>query len=287
MEKLCDLHTHSTQSDGTLSPAELIAAAQAEGLAAIALTDHNTVSGLPAFLEAARDAQVEAIPGAEFSTDYQGTELHILGLFIRPEHYEAITAMMDEAQQRKERSNRELVDALNRAGYALDYGSIKSRSPSGLINRVHIAAELTRLGYTADRQEAFAKLLSPKCGYYNPPERINAFEMIRVIRSMGAVAVLAHPFLSLKEEGALREFLAPAKAAGLDGMEVRYPLFDEAQTRLAERLAAEFDLLPSGGSDFHGENKPDIRLGRGKGELKVPLSFLDGLKRRAETVQNL
>lgn len=282
MKQFCDLHTHSTYSDGTLSPAQLIRAAQAEGLGAVALTDHNTVSGLPAFLEAARGTEVEAVPGAEFSTDYQGTELHILGLFIRPEHYETITAMMDDAHRRKEQSNRDLIDALDRAGYALDYDSIKSRSPSGLINRAHIAGELTRLGYTADRQEAFSKLLSPKCGYYTPPERISAFDMIRTLKSMGAAAVLAHPFLSLKDETALREFIGAAKAAGLDGMEVRYASFDEAQTRLAGELVQAYDLLPSGGSDFHGENKPDIRLGWGKGNLRVPLSFLDGLKRRVK-----
>jgi predicted metal-dependent phosphoesterase TrpH len=280
MEKLCDLHTHSTHSDGTFSPAQLIAAAQAAGLAAVALTDHNTVSGLPEFLEAARNSGVEAVPGAEFSTDYQDTELHILGLFIRPQHYETITAMMDDVLQRKERSNRELVEALNRTGYVLDYDTIKNRTPGGFVNRAHIAAELTRLGYTADRKEAFSKLLSPKCGYYQPPRRIDAFEMIRTLKSMGAVVVLAHPFLSLKEEDALRAFLGPAVEAGLDGMEVRYPLFDAEQTRAAEQLAEQFGLLPSGGSDFHGDNKPDIRLGQGKGGLNVPLSFLEGLKRR-------
>lgn len=284
MEKLCDLHTHSTYSDGTLSPAQLLAKAREEGLSAIALCDHNTVLGLPDFMKAAENSPVEAIPGAEFSTDYRGTELHILGLFLRPEHFDDITAMMDEAQRRKECSNRELVDALNRAGYALDYGQIKSQSPSGFINRAHIAAELTRLGYTASRKEAFSKLLSPKCGFYNPPQRIDAFEMIRVIKSMGAAAVLAHPFLSLKEERSLRQFLGQAKAAGLDGMEVRYSTFDEGQTRLAEQLAQEFGMLPSGGSDFHGENKPDIQLGKGKGDLKVPMFFLDRLRQRADFV---
>lgn len=281
MERLCDLHTHSTYSDGTLTPAQLLAAAQKAGLSAIALTDHNTVSGLPAFLEAAADFPVEAVPGAEFSTDYHGTELHILGLFIRPEHFETVTAMMDDAHRRKERSNRELVQALNRAGYALDYDSIKSRSPSGLINRAHIAGELTRLGYTADRKEAFSKLLSPECGYYNPPERISAVDMIRAIKAMGAAAVLAHPFLSLKEEAQLREFLQQGKDAGLDGMEVRYSTFSEEQTRTACQLIREFDLLPSGGSDFHGENKPDIAIGRGRGELQIPLDFLEGLRQRA------
>ena len=280
MEALCDLHTHSNHSDGTLSPAQIIEAAQAAGLAAVALTDHNSESGLPEFLEAAGNFDVEAVPGAEFSTDYLDAELHILGLYIRPEHYEAITAMMDDVLRRKERSNRELVQALNHAGYDLDYDTIKNRTPGGFVNRAHIAAELTRLGYTADRKEAFSKLLSPKCGFYQPPRRINAFEMIRVLKSMGAVVVLAHPFLSLKEEDALRAFLGPAVEAGLDGMEVRYPLFDEAQTRAAERLAVEFSLLPSGGSDFHGDNKPDIQLGHGRGGLNVPLDFLSVLKQR-------
>ena len=282
MEKLCDLHTHSHFSDGTFSPAQLLAAAQGANLAAIALCDHNTVLGLPEFLAAAKEYEVEAVPGAEFSTDYQGTELHILGLFIQPEYFERVTGLMDEAQQRKERSNRELIEALNRVGYPLNLERIKRKTPKGQINRSHIAAELTELGYTATRQEAFTKLLSPKCGLYNPPERISAFRMIELIKSMGAVAVLAHPFLNLKEEASLRGFLEPAKEAGLDGMEVLYPLFDAERTRLAVRLAKEYELLPSGGSDFHGANKPDIRLGKGKGELAVPESFLDGLKKRAQ-----
>lgn len=279
MEKYCDLHTHSHFSDGTFSPAQLLTAAQKAELAAIALCDHNTVLGLPEFLAAAKGTDVEAVPGAEFSTDYQGTELHILGLFIQPEHFSMITAMMDDVQQRKERSNRELVEALSRAGYPMDYEHIKSKSPGGQLNRSHIAAELTALGYTATRQEAFSKLLSPKCGFYHPPERIDAFRMIELIKSIGAAAVLAHPFLNLKEEAALRTFLGPAKDAGLDGMEVLYPLFSEEKTQLAGKLAKEFGLLPSGGSDFHGANKPDIQLGKGKGTLAVPVSFLDGLKK--------
>lgn len=281
MEQLCDLHTHSHFSDGTLSPAQLLDAAEAAGLSAIALCDHNTVQGLPEFLEAAQTRQVEAVPGAEFSTEYQGIELHILGLFLRPEHFQTITELMEDLHRRKEQSNRELVEALNRAGYTLDFEKIKSKAPKAQINRSHIAAELTELGYTATRKEAFSKLLLEKCGYYHPPKRMDAFRMIELIKSMGAVAVLAHPFLNLKQEEALRGFLAPAKEAGLDGMEVLYPLFDEEQTQLAAALVKEYGLLPSGGSDFHGENKPDICIGRGKGDLSIPLSFLDGLRMAA------
>lgn len=281
MEQLCDLHTHSTYSDGTLTPAQLLAAAEAEGLCAVALTDHNTVSGLPSFLEAGKQSPVEAVCGAEFSTDYQGTELHILGLFLRPEHFSAITDMMEDAYRRKEESNRALVEALNRAGYALDYDAIKARSPSGMINRAHIAMTLTELGYASDRKDAFSRLLAPERGYYQPPQRIDAFDMIRSIKQMGAAAVLAHPFLSIKEEPALRTFLPLAVEAGLDGMEVYYSTFDESQTRLAMALTEEYGLLPSGGSDFHGGNKPDIQLGRGRGALTVPMSVLERLRKRA------
>lgn len=278
MQKFCDLHIHSNFSDGTFSPAQLINAAEEAGLSAVALCDHNTVLGLPDFLAAAQDSPVEAVPGVEFSADYQGWELHILGLFIRPEWYAAITERMDRMQRLKEQSNMDLVAALNRAGFLLEYEKIKAATPSGLINRAHIAAELTRLGYTASVKEAFSTLLAPRHGYYRPPERIDAFEMIAFIKSIGAAAVWAHPFLSLKDEESVRGFLPRAKESGLDGMEVLYPLFDKEQTRLAAALASEFGLLPSGGSDFHGANKPDIRLGSGKGNLAIPLSFLDGLK---------
>jgi predicted metal-dependent phosphoesterase TrpH len=283
MDRICDLHTHSCYSDGTLTPAQILKEADALGLSAVALCDHNTVEGLPDFLSAAQNHRVEAVPGAEFSTDYEGTELHILGLFIRPAYYEDISHRMEEMHRLKEQSNITLVDNLRRAGYDISYDRIREKA-LGQINRAHIAAELTALGYTANRKEAFSTLLKPGLGFYEPPRRIDAFEMIGYLRSIGAVPVWAHPFLSLKEEAAVRRFLGPAKEAGLRGMEILYPLHDAEQTRQATALAVTFDLLPSGGSDFHGDNKPDIRLGSGKGTLKVPLSFLHGLKKAAGLV---
>lgn len=279
MEKTCDLHTHSTFSDGTCTPAELIDLAENLGLGAIALCDHNTIAGLADFLAAAEGRKVEAVPGIEFSTDYQGTELHILGLFIRSEHYGAITALLEELVAAKDRSNRALVEALNQAGLSLDYDEIKASTPKGQLNRAIIGAEIARLGYADSVKDAFDRYLSVKRGYYHPPQRPDALKIIRFIKSIGAVAVLAHPFLNLKREEDLRAFLTEAVQAGLDGMETLYPLFDESATRLAERIADDFGLLPSGGSDFHGENKPDIALGTGKGNLKIPLTYLEDLRR--------
>lgn len=278
MEKLCDLHTHSTYSDGTLTPAQLIALAQEKKLSAITLSDHNTVAGLPLFLEAAEGSGVEAVPGVEFSTEYEGTELHILGLFIKPCHYEKINALLQQFLDRKETSNRQLVQRLRDVGLDLDYEEIRKQA-SGSINRARIAAQMVEKGYCESVKQAFSDWLSPKKGYYIPPLRPDAYETIRFIKSLGAVAVLAHPFLSLKE-AELRAFLPEAVAAGLDGMEVYYAAYDEETTALAKKIAAQYELLESGGSDFHGQNKPDIDLGSGKGNLAISAKLLEKLKSR-------
>ena len=275
-DKLCDLHTHSRYSDGTDTPARLIAIAEETGLSALALCDHNTVDGLPAFLEAARESSVEAVPGIEFSTGYGKKELHILGLFVKPEHYETINSLLAEATQRKEQSNLALVERLRERGIILDYGEIKKEA-TGVINRSVIGAHMVKKGYCVTVQEAFDRWLDRKVGLYEPPQRLSAYEVIRFIKSIGAVAVLAHPFLSL-DEAQLREFLSHAE--GLDGMEVYYSEYTPEQTVLAYQIAEEFGLVKSGGSDYHGSSKPDIRMGVGKGNLRIPLDSLRELKKR-------
>ena len=279
MTGICDLHVHSTCSDGTVSPAQLIELAKKQGLCALALCDHNTVAGLPEFLTAAEDSGVEAVPGVEFSTDYCGTELHILALFVQPQHYVAVTEKVEQMLHRKDQSNIDLINGLKRAGIRLDYRKIKAGTPNGQVNRAVIAAEMVQLGYCGSVQEAFSRWLSEKHGYFHPPRRLDALETVAFIKSIGAAAVLAHPFLNLDEAG-LREFLPRAVDRGLDGMECYYPKFTDAQTVLAERLADGFGLCRSGGSDFHGDNKPDIQLGTGRGDLRIPCAVLDKLKQR-------
>ena len=281
MKQLCDIHTHSVFSDGTLTPTQLVALAEELGLGAVALTDHNTVRGLPEFLAAAEGTSVKAVPGVEFSTDYLDRELHILALHIQPAHYDAAMAISDQLNENKKQSNLDLIENLNKAGYHISYEKIKAAMPAGEPNRALIAAELTRCGYTQSNQEAFQRLLSPKHGYYHPPKRIDAFELISFVRSIGAVPVWAHPFLHLKEEEQVRTFLPKAIEAGLKGMEAHYPLFTPEQTALAEALVKEYALLPSGGSDFHGANKPTISLGSGTGTLEVPLAWSDALAEAA------
>ena len=271
----CDLHTHSTISDGTFSPSQIVAEGLRRKLRAVALTDHNTIAGLTAFLKAAEGTGLEGIPGVEISTGYRNQEVHIVGLFLRQETYGELEDFLSVINQRKEKSNRELVAALREAGYALSYEEIRERH-QGNVNRAVITAELIEKGYITDLKEAFDGILSAKNGLYHPPERIPAFEAIRFLSSIHAVPVLAHPYLSLTEE-ALHTFLPEAKRNGLAAMETRYSAFTPQLTEAARSLASEFGLLESGGSDFHGGNKPEIQLGSGKGDLEVPYSFVQSL----------
>ena len=278
--KYCDLHTHSHFSDGTYSPTELVNEAEAKGLSAIVLCDHNTVDGLGEFLAAAEGKEVEAIGGVEFSTDYGEVELHIVGMFISPAHFEAVNGMVTELRRRKDESNITLIGNLRADGYEVDYDAIKAKT-RGIINRAHIAAKLVEGGYVESISAAFDTLLSKDSKYFVQPRRLDVFETIRFIKSIGAVAVLAHPFLNLNE-AQLREFLPMAKAAGLDAMETLYSKYEDETTALAIKVAKEYGLKESGGSDFHGGRKPDISLGTGKGDLRVPYALFDELRSLAK-----
>lgn len=280
---MIDLHAHSHYSDGTFSPAELIAEAERIGLSAVALSDHNTIRGLDEFLAAAKDSAVEAIPAVELSTDYlsdtgKTIELHIVALFIRPTHYNAIDALVRQMAEKKQQSNRDLIATLRAHGYNITYDEVCSTA-CGNVNRAHIGAVLTDKGYTPSIREAFQTLLSPDVGLYVPPKRLPVFETLSYLRSIGAVPVLAHPFLQFKEnETGLRAFLDKAISCGLVGMETLYATYDETTTALSRAIAREYGLCESGGSDFHGKRKPDITLGTGKGNLSVPYEFLMKLK---------
>ncbi len=274
MIKLCDLHAHTYYSDGSLSPEELVKRAEEAGLSAIALTDHNSVAGLPEFLAIKSD--VERVPGIEFTTEHNGIELHIIGLLVEEKDYPAIRERLEILRQNKDIATKKLVENLQKAGYDLSLEHLQSKT-QGIINRAHIATALTEKGYTASVNEAFSKLLSPECGYYESPKRPDACDTIAFIKSIGAVAILCHPFLNLTE-AELLAFLPLAKKAGLDAMETVYSTYDEATTQRAKSIAKEFGLLESGGSDFHGANKPDISVGKGRGNLVIPMEFLEKMR---------
>ena len=263
----CDLHAHSVFADGTYTPSEIIAEAKRLDLI-VALTDHNTAAGLPEFMEAAREQGVTAVPGVEFSTEHKGKELHLLGLFVLPEHYAAVERMVKEQHVLKEISNMELVERLNQAGYLIDYAKVKGRNPKGNANRAHVAAELMEHGYVTSIREAFDTILSDDGGFYVAPLRLALTDVIRDLKHIGVLPVLAHPLQELTELE-LRGLLPDAIEAGLVGMETMHSSYSMETISLAEKIAAEFNLLPSGGSDFHGSVKPDISLGTGRGGLRI------------------
>ena len=279
-----DLHTHSVYSDGTYTPSEIVAEAKRLGLI-VALTDHNTAAGLPEFMDAAQKLGVTAVPGVEFSTEYKGKELHLLGLFVLPEHYAAVERMVKEQHVLKEISNMELVERLNHAGYSIDYAKVKGRNPNGNANRAHMAAELLEQGYVTSIREAFDTILRDGGGFYVPPSRLQLIDVIKELRHIGVLPILAHPLQELTEPE-LRALLPDAIEAGLVGIETRHSSYTPERISLAERIAVEFSLLSSGGSDFHGSVKPDISLGIGKGRLFVPANKYVELKALQRKLKN-
>ena len=274
--KRCDLHTHSSFSDGSLSPTELIRLAEQKGLSAVALTDHNTAKGLPEFMDAGRNSPVIPIPGCEFTTEHAGKEIHMVGLFMPESSWTEIEDFAELIRIAKHNSNLKLIDALQKDGYRITYDEASALTEADEFNRSHIARILLQKDYVRSIKEAFETLLKEGNGYYIPAKKINALSAIKFIKSYGGTAVLAHPFLNLTD-AELLNFLPQAKFCGLDAMETRYTEFDEKTTKQAISFAEQFNLKQSGGSDFHGSAKPDISLGTGRGKLSIPFSFYESL----------
>lgn len=265
----CDLHTHSIFSDGSCTPTEIVKQAKQKNLV-VALTDHNTVSGLPEFMSSAEEYGVIAVSGVEFSTSWNNIDLHILGLFIDRQHYDKVTGLVKQADELKRLSNIDLVEKLRKyEGFDISYDEVENNTPDKKVNRTHIAKVLLAKGCVQTMDEAFRTVLSPSYGLYVKPKRLSSLDTIRFIKSIGAVPVLAHPFLNLNTQQ-LDEFLTQAKEYGLVGMETMHSKFTDENTKLAKETAEKFDLLESGGSDFHGDASPELSIGTGADNLDIP-----------------
>lgn len=277
---MVDLHTHSYCSDGSDSPSELIEKAHSLGLKAIALTDHNTLSGLEEFLKAGEKytGEMEAIPGIEFSTEAEGEDFHILALYVEKCHYQEIENYLKVMIEKKIESNKELVKNLNNAGYKIEYSHIVEVNQTENFNRVAIANALIEKGYAKSVADAFEKYLHRKNGYYKPPKKVDTFETIRFINSIGAISVWAHPLKAITAEK-LDQLLPKATDAGLVAIETMHSLYSKEQQQQVEALAKKYHLLQSGGSDYHGKNKDNVLLGTGtNNNVCVPNKTLNLLK---------
>lgn len=273
-----DLHTHSRFSDGTLSPTELVKLAKEIGLDAIALTDHNTVAGDAEFLSAGKKYNVNTIAGIELSTEYEGQEVHMVGLFIRPEYFESVEKFAAKNQEYKEISNRNLIKNLQDAGYDITLEAVVSHSGNSNINRANIAAYLLFKGYISSVKEGFETILSEEYGYYIPGGKIETVEALHFLNSIRAVSVWAHPFISVDDHEEVTRIAGILASEGLKAIETRYSLYDKETEEKADQLTDSLNLLKSGGSDFHGENKPYIALKTGTGTLAVPSEYCEKMK---------
>ena len=280
--KQIDLHIHSSASDGTDSPAEVVRKAGALDLAAVAITDHDTVAGCA---EAAAEGQklgVEAVSGVELTSRY-GRTIHILGYYLRT-NSPVLTRTLDRIISERDERNRKMARMMAADGIAIDYDEMKSRFGSS-IGRPHFGRVLVEQGLAESVQDAFDRYIEKGQRYYLPRWMLSIERSVEVIREAGGVPVLAHPFQYKLDEPALRQLIEHCMDHGLLGLECRYSLYDEEQSQYLLSLAKEYGLVPTGGSDFHGSNKPHISIGTGTGTLAVPESWLEPVRALATSTK--
>ena len=276
-----DLHVHTTASDGTEQPRETVELAKKKGLKAIAITDHDTVLGCREAMAAGEELGIEVVPGIEFGTKY-GIAVHMLGYYLDLDA-PALTKMTRSIVEDRDQRNEKTVRLMQENGIDVTYAQLKERFGE-VIGRPHFAHVLMEAGLAEDVQDAFTRLLGKGMKYHQYRHTLEIHEVIECIVNSGGVAVLAHPFQYKKNDEELRELIEHCMQFGLKGMECRYSGYSPEQTSYLEALAEEYGLVKTGGSDFHGENKPRIKLGSGiEDNLKVPYSWLEELKRIKNT----
>jgi len=274
---MIDLHVHSVYSDGTNTPSELVAMADERGLCALALTDHDTVAGIPELLTAAETATVEVVPGIELSAECERGTMHILGYFI--DHTcRTLLEKIEKVRSGRNKRNIEILKKLNRLGYRLLWKDIEKQAGRDVVGRPHIAAALVECGHVKSKKAAFDLLLAKGRSGYVERDRYTAKECINIIRQAGGVSVLAHPATIYLPDEQLRVLVGELKEHGLGGIEAHYAENRPENIRKFTGWAEELALICTGGTDFHGRNSPDLKLGTGFGQLRVPDEALEQLK---------
>lgn len=274
---IVDLHTHSDKSDGSYTPCGLVDYAVEKGLAAFALTDHDTTDGLEEAIAYAADKPVEVIPGIELSTEYQGRDIHIVGIDINyrsPDFLSHLKSFQDSRVNR----NIKMCNNLREAGIDITFDKLQAEFPDSVITRSHYAKYLLAHGYIKDLKEAFERYIGDNCKYYVPREKITPAQAVTLILEAGGIPILAHPVLYHMTKGQLETLARELKSAGLVGIEAVYSTYTSADEREIKKLAAKFGLCISGGSDFHGTAKPGLDLATGYGKLFIPEEILTNLR---------
>ena len=272
-----DLHVHSNRSDGSETPSALVDMALEKGLAAFALTDHDTTDGLDDALAYAADKDIEVIPGIEFSTEYEGRDIHVVGLYIdyteeRFQHY------LKDFQNSRNLRNQKMCKKLQAHGVDITYEQLRAEYPGSVLTRAHYARFLLAHGYVKGLPEAFDRYVGDHAPCYIPREKVTPMQAVHLILQSGGVPILAHPILYHMSDERLDKLVATLKQEGLAGIEAIYSTYNAAEERQIRKLAAKYELLLSGGSDFHGAAKPGLSMGNGYGKLYVPYEILAGIK---------
>lgn len=277
-----DLHSHSTASDGSESPAEVVRTALELGLTALALTDHDTQEGLEEARQAAGSTGLELIPGTELSLEYPKGGMHLIVLWLEPGAgplQDRLQALQDGRTGR----NSIILEALTELGMPITIEEVELEAGGGSVGRPHIAAVMMQKGYVESIQEAFDSWLATGKPAYRGRPRLMPEEAISLARESGAVPILAHPHtLSIDRAPEMADLLKRLRGAGLIGLEAQYSVYQQHERDGYAHLASRFGLVPSGGSDYHGSYKPGLALGSGYGDLVVPESTLEELRKHAD-----
>lgn len=271
---MIDLHTHTTSSDGSTSPKELVNLAAKQGLSAIAITDHDTVSGYEEAAEAASDKNIEVIPGIEFGTKYRSS-VHILGFFIDTKNEELNLELHNLVKNRDDR-NKGIVELMQKDGIEITYEQMKETF-GDVIGRPHFAQVLVEKGIVSSTPEAFEKYVGKGMKYWLPRANIPPERCIELIHHAGGISILAHPLEYRVDTDSLAEIVFHCFECGIQGIECLHPSHSASQSLMLQRLARRYKILKTGGSDYHGlDVKPNNFLGM----MNVPDEWLDLLRER-------
>ena len=263
-----DLHTHSTFSDGTFTPLQLVKYAEEKGLKAFAITDHDTTEGIKEAKSI--ETNVEVISGVEISTRYDKKEIHIVGLYVNKQ--------LKYYREKRVTRNFEILEKLNSLGVDITIDDVKESCTGDVISRAHIAKALVSKGFVGSYTEAFDRYLGDnKCAYV-PRETLNYEESMELITKAGGVPVLAHPLLYKMSDTNLENMMVKLRQKGLKAVEVYYSTHSNSDTQHVMAMANRVGLIYSGGSDFHGATKPKIDIGTGMGKLAVPYEILEKIR---------
>ncbi len=275
--KYIDLHTHSTMSDGSMTPEEVVNHAKINQLSAIAITDHDSVEGVERAILEGKRIGLEVVPGVEMSAQFK-TETHILGYDINI-YDDSFLKAMEEVRKARLKRNLITADNLKKLGFDVSYDEACKFAPNGVLGRAHYARLMVEKGYVSSVKEAFDKYLSAGKAGYCDYQRYTPEECIEIINNAGGKAFLAHLHLIKIDDEELENYVIRLKAAGLFGIEGYYTEYDEDMHKKYIYLAKKHNLLISGGTDFHGEMKPQISIGKGYGNMRIPYSLLENIRK--------